>query len=131
MSDEAGGAVETKSGAKKKSGKRKASGEPRAPRTNPIEAEFGVNGLVAAKAYFSTAKTNEARKNEKRELLTALRAKGKAGDPEKAKKIQASIDRMTAKLNAAQNSDAVIAKYKTKLQSIWQTISGETEQATA
>jgi hypothetical protein len=108
MSDEAGGAVETKSGAKKKSGKRKASGEPRAPRTNPIEAEFGVNGLVAAKAYFSTAIS-----------------------PEKAKKIQASIDRMTAKLNAAQNSDAVIAKYKTKLQSIWQTISGETEQATA
>jgi len=126
MSDESGGvAVEKHGGQKKKSGKRKASGEPRAPRTNLIEAEFGANGKVAASGYFSFR--SDERKAEKKELLAALRAKSKAADPAKVAKIQAQIARLTAKLNAASNSAEVIAKYGAKLKSVWQTISGEAQ----
>lgn len=123
MSDEAGVAVEKK-GSAKKSGKRKASGAPRAPRVDLVAAEYGERGSVAAKAFFQV-KTEE-RKAEKKELLNALRAKSKAADPVKIAKIQQRIADLTAKLNAANNSTEIIAKYKAKLQSIWATISGET-----
>jgi hypothetical protein len=126
MSDEstagtAAPAETVKPAAKKKSGgsaKRKSGGE-RKPRVDLIGQEFGERGRVAARAYFS------AHKDERKTLLAALRAKSKAADPEKVKKITDSIAKLQARLNAATNSEAIIAGFKAKLVSVANTIYGE------